>query len=233
VFFYFPIYNLNDGGIGSVSTNQGASMTTKGAPNDLLSTFNPLTIIVTIPILSHIFYPALNRFGIRIGRINRAAIGFALAAIAGTCGALVQWRLYKTSPCGYYASSCDGVSPISILWQLANTMLSAMSECFANVTAYEIAYARSPPSMRGLVMAVSLFMTALSSALGEILIPVTKDPYLIWVWAAPVVALVIQTLFFLYRFRDMNDDEYMLDEKNYENDAGSESTKTVLEKEIS
>jgi dipeptide/tripeptide permease len=42
VFLYFPIWNLNDGGIGSVSTNQGAAMTTAGAPNDLLSNFNPL-----------------------------------------------------------------------------------------------------------------------------------------------------------------------------------------------
>ncbi|KAF7593562.1 hypothetical protein BBP40_011182 [Aspergillus hancockii] len=233
VFFYFPIYNLNDGGIGSVSTNQGASMTTNGAPNDLLSNFNPLTIIVTIPILSHIFYPTLNRLGIRIGRINRIAVGFVLAAIAGLCGALVQWRVYETSPCGYYASDCDGVSPISIWWQLANTMLSAISECFANVTAYEIAYARSPPSMRGLVTAVFLFMTALSSALGEILIPVTKDPYLIWIWAAPVVALVIQTVFFLWRFRDMNDDAYMLDEKSYANDSGSEDARTISEKETS
>lgn len=37
IFLYFPIYNLNDGGIGSVSTSQGASMTTNGAPNDLLN----------------------------------------------------------------------------------------------------------------------------------------------------------------------------------------------------
>ena len=36
IFLYFPIYNLNDGGIGSVLTSQGATMTTNGAPNDLL-----------------------------------------------------------------------------------------------------------------------------------------------------------------------------------------------------
>ena len=36
IFLYFPIYNLNDGGIGSVLTSQGSTMTTNGAPNDLL-----------------------------------------------------------------------------------------------------------------------------------------------------------------------------------------------------
>ena len=61
-----------------------------------------------------------------------------------------------------------------------------MSECFANVTAYELAYSRAPPSMRGLVMATFLFMTALSSALGEILLPVQVDPYLVSIFSSIV-----------------------------------------------
>lgn len=61
VFLYFPIYNINDGGIGSVATSQAAAMTTNGAPNDLLSNFNPLTIIVFIPFLSYVVYPALRK----------------------------------------------------------------------------------------------------------------------------------------------------------------------------
>lgn len=36
IFLYFPIYNLNDGGVGSVATSQGSTLTTNGAPNDLL-----------------------------------------------------------------------------------------------------------------------------------------------------------------------------------------------------
>lgn len=40
--------NCNDGGIGSVLTAQGSTMTTNGAPNDLLNNFNPLTIIVAM-----------------------------------------------------------------------------------------------------------------------------------------------------------------------------------------
>lgn len=53
--------------------------------------------------------------------------------------------------------------------------LGAISECFCNVTAYEIAYSRSPKSMKALVMSIFLFETALSSALGEILTPVIQD----------------------------------------------------------
>ena len=42
IFLYFIIYNLNDGGIGSVGSAQAAAMTTNGAPNDLLRTSTPL-----------------------------------------------------------------------------------------------------------------------------------------------------------------------------------------------
>ncbi|EEA28837.1 MFS peptide transporter, putative [Talaromyces marneffei ATCC 18224] len=212
IFFFFPIYNLNDGGIGSVPSNQGAAMITNGAPNDLLTNFNPLTIIIFVPFLSYVFYPMLQRFGFKLGPIDKLTIGFLLAAAAGAFGAVIQHYVYNLSPCGYYASTCDEVAPISIWWQIPNNVLSAMSECFANVTAYELAYSRAPPSMRGLVMAVFLFMTALSAALGEILLPIQIDPYLIWLWAAPAVALVLQTIWLNIHFRHLNNEEFLTNE---------------------
>ena len=90
IFLYFPIYNSNDGGIGNTLTNQGAAMTTNGAPNDLLSNFNPLTIIVVIPLLSYVVYPMLRKYKIRFGRISRITFGFILATISGVIGAIVR-----------------------------------------------------------------------------------------------------------------------------------------------
>lgn len=121
----------------------------------------------------------LNKYHIKFGRIDRMTFGFLLAAVSGAIGAIVQWRVYETSPCGYMASSCPEVSPINIWWQIPNVSLGALSELFCNVTAYEMAYARSPPNMKSLVMAFFLFTTALSSALMELLIPVVDDPHLI------------------------------------------------------
>ncbi|OQE25922.1 hypothetical protein PENFLA_c008G10035 [Penicillium flavigenum] len=204
VFLFFPIWNLNVGGIGSVVTNQGAAMITNGVPNDVLSNFSPLTIIIAIPLLTFVVYPTLHRYRIHVGPITRLTFGFFLAMISGIVGTIVQWKVYKLSPCGYYASTCDTVAPISIWWQAPNIVLGALSECFCNVTAYELAYARSPPSMKGLVVAIFLFMNALSSALGEILIPVTKDPWLLWIWGAPAVALALQTIILWVRFKGLN-----------------------------
>ncbi|QKX58072.1 uncharacterized protein TRUGW13939_05193 [Talaromyces rugulosus] len=226
IFLFFPIYNMNDGGIGSISTNQGAAMVTNGAPNDLLNNFNPLTIIVFVPFLSYVVYPLMARWGFRNGPINRMTFGFFLATCAGVYSAVLQYKIYEMSPCGYSASTCDTVAPISIWLQIPNQVLSAMSECFCNVTAYEIAYSRAPPTMRGLVMAIFLFMTALSNAFGEILLPVTVDPYLIWIWAAPAIALAVQSVWFWYKFHDLNNEQFMLDPVSY----SEESQETIVEK---
>lgn len=206
-------------------------MVTNGAPNDVLNNFNALTIIFVIPLLTFVIYPTLRRYKIPFGPISRITFGFFLATMAGLAGALVQWRIYALSPCGNQASTCDDVAPISIWWQLANTILSALSECFASVTAYEVAYARSPQSMKGLVVAVFLFMQALSSAIGEILLPVTADPWLVWIWGAPAVALFVQTIVFWFRFRHLNNETWATeDDDEEEGSLVQEQEKIKVEK---
>lgn len=211
IFLYFVIYNCNDGGIGSILSVQGSTMTTNGAPNDLLNNFNPLTIIVAIPLLSHVIYPFLRKHNIKFGRITRMTVGFTFAWVSGIAGAIVQWKIYQTSPGGYYATQYaeagKGVSPISIWVQIPNVALGALSECLCNVTAYELAYARSPPGMKALVMSLFLFTTALAYALGLILTPAIRDPHLIWVWAGPAIALAAQTVIFWFRYKHLNNDE--------------------------
>ena len=180
IFLYFPVYNINDGGVGAAASNQAASMVTNGAPNDLLSNFNPLTIIVFTPVMAYGVYPLLAKRHIHFGPVARMTTGFLIAAISGVIGGIVQYRVYKTSPCGYSASTCTiGVSPLSVWWQIPNVSLGAISEVFCNVTAYELAYVRAPPHLKAVVMAMFLFTNALSSALGEILVPAIVDPHLI------------------------------------------------------
>ncbi|KAK1990922.1 POT family protein [Colletotrichum falcatum] len=216
IFLYIPIWYMNDGGVGNVQSNQGAAMRSDGAPNDLLSHFNPLVIILFSPFMANVVYPFLERRNIKFGRISRMTVGFILATISSAFGALVQWRVYETSPCGYNASDCDGVSPLSIWWQIPNVALGAMSEVFINVTAYELAYARAPEHMRSTVVALFLFMTALSSAMAQILLPAIGDPTLIWAWAAPGIALFFQTIVFWIRHRNLNDDIFMTYQEDYE-----------------
>src|ERR1700761_7129454 len=175
--------------------------------------------MVFVPLLSHVIYPALRKFKLMPGRITRITFGFYLAIFSSTIGAILQWQIYRTSPCGYNASNCeigDGVSPITVWAQTPIFVLGAMSECFCQVTGYEIAYARSPKNMKALVMSIFLFMSALSSALAQIMVPILKDPYFIWVWSSPPVVLFLLTFIFYWQFRWMNKDNFMTYEEEYE-----------------
>lgn len=98
IFLYIPIWNINDGGVGNTQSNQAAAMTSNGAPNDLLNNFNPLTIIVASPLIAQFIYPYLQRKGIKFGRIDRMIFGFCLATASGVIGAIIQYRVYETSP---------------------------------------------------------------------------------------------------------------------------------------
>ncbi|KAK6462583.1 POT family-domain-containing protein [Scheffersomyces coipomensis] len=207
IFVYFIIFNLADGGIGSVETSQAGAMTTQGVPNDLFSNFNPLAIIIIIPILDYGIYPMLRKYKINFRPVWRIVFGFALAGASQIAGAVIQWRVYETSPCGYQATNCSNngiVSPISAWQDVSLYILSGAGECFANTSAYELAYTRAPPEMKGLVMALFLFMSALSAALSEAVTPALIDPYLIWPFAGIAIATFVAAAGFFWQFRNLH-----------------------------
>jgi hypothetical protein len=87
-------------------------------------------------------------------------------------------------------------------------VLSALSECFANVTALELAYARAPKNMKGLVMSMYLFSTALSSAIQKACTASLVDPWLIWPFAATAIAGVVLAAWFYWLYRHLDNDEF-------------------------
>ncbi|KAF2669276.1 PTR2-domain-containing protein [Microthyrium microscopicum] len=227
MFLWFPVWYLNDGG--NVANSQGATMT-KGsaASNDVIQNFNPLTLIWFVPLLTYVIYPNLERWNLMPGRISRITFGFTLAWISSVVAAILQWQVYQTNPCGYYVTTCKkGVSTISVWAQAPIYILGAMSECFCQVTAYEIAYARSPKNMKSLVMSIFMFMNALSSALGLIVTPAIKDPGLIWVWIGPAITMFVISIFFRIQYHSMNSDDFILKEDDI---VDQQTTQTNSEK---
>lgn len=199
IFLFFPMQQINDGGLGAAANAQSASLTSDGVPNDVLDNFNPL-IILLIPIMNHTVYPGLRKMGIRFGPIKRMTFGFLIAAIGASSYAVLQYYIYQTSPCGYSASTCDvgtGVSPLSLWLYAIPTAVTACSEVFINVTAYGIACSRAPPNMKGFVMALSLFMTAISTAISLVTADAIQDPNLVWCFAVPSIIGFVAAFVFI------------------------------------
>ncbi|KAF8073997.1 PTR2-domain-containing protein [Lyophyllum atratum] len=210
VFIFLPIFFLADGGLGGIQASQAASMTTNDAPNDLISNFNPITLIVITPILNYGVYPYLRRKGFNFSPIRRIVSGYILAALTMLVGAILQWRVYETSPCGYYATVCTvgtTVSPLTVWAQIPLYVLPAVAELFVIISCYEMAYTRAPQRMKALTFSLVLFTGSLSSALTLIISPSFADPNLIWPFVGIGAACVLSAILIWVFFRKMDEEE--------------------------
>lgn len=108
-----------------------------GLPNDLLANFQPIATIIFAPILNFLILPTLRRFRIPSGACYRMMAGFMCGASSMAIGAIIQWKVYTTSECGYYASTCETSTNISLWWQTPMYMLPGIGELLVITTAYE------------------------------------------------------------------------------------------------
>ncbi|SCZ92709.1 BZ3500_MvSof-1268-A1-R1_Chr5-2g08127 [Microbotryum saponariae] len=235
VFVWYPIWWLTYNQCNNNLVSQAATMQTHGLPNDVLSNLDPFALVILIPVCDLLVYPALRKYGIRFTPIKRITAGFLIGALAMLCAAIVQWQIYKQSPCGYQAATCEEFAPINVWAQVSTSraymiksysrvlirpsshqtpsyVFIALSEIFASITGLEIAYTKAPKSMRSLVTAVFLFTSAISSALGEAFLALSSDPLLIWNYGVMGVLSFIAGIGFHLSFRELDADEEHLND---------------------
>ncbi|PWN26018.1 putative PTR2-Di-and tripeptide permease [Jaminaea rosea] len=213
VFLFFPVYWLCYNQINNNLTSQAAVMELHGLPNDLISNLDPLAILIFIPVLDLGVYPLLRKWGFNFTPLKRICAGFFLASFAMVSAAVVQAYIYKLSPCGTNAAECETPegdvqpAPINVAAQVPSYVLIAFSELFASVTGLEYAFTKAPKSMKSMVMALFLFMTAISNAVGEAFLPLSEDPLLVWNYGVFAVASFIAAIVFWICFRKLDAEE--------------------------
>ncbi|AAS53599.1 AFR228Wp [Eremothecium gossypii ATCC 10895] len=208
IFLYYVIYQMHSN-LDEPMRSQAGSMEGEGVPNDLFSNFNPISIIVVMPILDYVLYPLLRRYRINFKPVYRIFCGFMIGCLGSTVGAIIQWRVYNTSPCGYMgATTCPELhhkkSPLSRWLVAIEYALGGTSECLAMTTGYEIAFERSPKKMKGFVLALFMFTVAISSAIILPITPFFKDPYLIQPFAVCAGVGALTAIIFLWRYWDLD-----------------------------
>lgn len=111
---------------------------------------------------------------------------------------VLQYYIYKLSPCGKYAGKCKTHAPIHVVAQVGVYVFAAMGQVVGTVTILDYAYAKAPVSMRSIVQALSLMANAVAAALGEAFAPLSEDPLLVWNYLVlTVLAFVGGGLFWL------------------------------------
>ncbi|SPN99809.1 related to peptide transport protein [Cephalotrichum gorgonifer] len=207
VFLFLPIFHLAYNQMSNNLSAQAATMRLDGAPNDVIQNLNPISIVIMIPILDHVVYPAFRKAKIHLSPIRRMAIGFFFAAAAMVAAAVMQHYIYKMSPCGDHASDEGCEAPISVWAQCLPYILIGISELFTNVSSYEYAFAKAPVNMKSLVMSINLFMSAISAAIGQAFTPMSGDPLLVWNYTTIAAIAFIGGIAFYWTFGYLHEEE--------------------------
>jgi dipeptide/tripeptide permease len=90
------------------------------------------------------------------------------------------------------------------------TLVTATSEVFINVTAYGVAYSRAPQNMKGFVMALSLFMQAITTAISLATANAIQDPNLVLVFAVPSAIGFASAFVFWFLFKHLDEEEFFV-----------------------
>lgn len=209
VFLYLPIYWLTYNQINNNLVSQAATMRLNGLPNEVVSNLDPFALLILIPVCDFGVYPLLRKLKINFSPIKRIAAGFFTGAAAMVWSALIQYYIYKDSACGSHASDCEPVS-ISVWAQSGAYILIALSEIFASITSLEYAFSKAPRSMRSMVQAIALFMSAIAAAIGEGFVTLSEDPLLIWNYGSMAVLAFVAGVVFYIQFRGLDKEEDLL-----------------------
>ena len=222
VFVFYPIFWVCYGQFSSNFVSQAAQMSGHGMPNDLMQNFDPISILVFIPILDRVVYPLLRRGGIELLPMQRITIGFALASLSLAYAAIVQHLIYTSGPCFDEPLNCaavadaDGPVPnsVHIVVQTPAYVFIGLAEIFISVTGLEYAYTKAPPSMKSFVQSLYLLTNAFGSALSETLVPVLVDPKIMWMYTGVACFSMGTAVVFWLIFHHYDKDE----EKMYDLD---------------
>lgn len=214
VFLWFPLYWLTYNQLNNNLTSQAATMSLHGVPNDVLANLDPFALIIFIPICDLLIYPALRKAGIRFTPIKKITAGFFAGSAAMVWACVIQYYIYKRSPCGSSAGTgtlpngdpCPHVD-INVWAQTGSYVLIALSEIFASITSLEYAFSKAPRNMRSLVMSFGLFMSALSAAIGEAFVPLSTDPLLVWNYGSMAVISFVAGIIFWFFYRKLDAEE--------------------------
>jgi len=228
IFLFYPLYWISYNQITTNLVSMAGTMTLNGTPNDLIQNFDPIALIIFIPIMDMLVYPGLRRMGIVVRPVFKIMLGFMFGALAMIYSAVLQHFIYKTNPCGEFASDCPGgPSTLNVWIQIPPYVLIAISEIFASITGLEYAYNKAPKRMKSVVMSIFLFMTAIGNAINAALSPVAQDPKLVGNYTGIAIASFLAGVAFylcFYKRDRVEEDENAIGKGKRPDDADEAAT---------
>ena len=184
-------------------------------PAQISAVFNPLFILLLIPIFNYGVYPLINKV-FPLTPLRKIGVGLFVASAAFATVALVQMAVD------------NGQTP-HMGWQIFACALLTSAEVMVSITGLEFAYTQAPRQMKSFILSLFLLTVALGNALVAEVTALTTDAngqskfsltQELWFWAA---LILVAAAIFVPVARWYQPKEYLQDEAD---DAGSDANDT-------
>uniref|UniRef100_K3W9A6 Major facilitator superfamily (MFS) profile domain-containing protein n=1 Tax=Globisporangium ultimum (strain ATCC 200006 / CBS 805.95 / DAOM BR144) TaxID=431595 RepID=K3W9A6_GLOUD len=154
-------------------------------PGAMLGVFDPIVIVICIPILDSIIYPFYTK---KVGKapsaFGKALVGLTLAAIgifwSGIFEVLRRNSGALVGPDGGPILDKGSDQPMNKMYwagAIPNYVFIALAECLVNVTAYDLFYSTVPISLKSTAQATNLLMVCMGSIMTSVF-TIMFRPYL-------------------------------------------------------
>lgn len=205
-----------------------------GVPNDIMNNFDPIALVIFIPIMDSVVYPTLRKWKINfppmavgdfyffpvlfiyyywIYRNNKLMLFIYFPTKIHqriTLGFLLvstamTWSAFLQYTIYRDPAYQDTGASLRLVWlQVPTYILIAFSEIFASITALEYSYTHAPRSMKSLVSALALIPNAGAALIGLAVAPVARDPNMHIMYAVLAGASAVGGVGFWIAFKDFD-----------------------------
>lgn len=115
-----------------------------------VQTFNPIFLLIFIPMFNYWIYPFFDRIGLKTTPLRRIGAGLVLTALSFVVIALIQ-------------SNIDHGGTPSIWWQVFAYVVLSAAEVLVSITGLEYAYTHAPKSMKSTMTAIWLLVVSVGN----------------------------------------------------------------------
>ncbi|MEO0278911.1 MAG: POT family MFS transporter, partial [candidate division WOR-3 bacterium] len=106
---------------------------------ETIQSFNPLLVMIMIPLFTGLVYPLAERLGLRPTPLRRMTLGIALAGVSYIICAWIELRLERGEH-------------LSIIWQTLPYIVLTAAEVLFSTTGLEFAFTQAPSTMKSIIM---------------------------------------------------------------------------------
>jgi POT family proton-dependent oligopeptide transporter len=148
--------------------------------------FNPLIVMIIIPLLNVLVYKPLERRNRPLKPLHRMTIGMFLASLAFVAVAILQARIQAA-----------GRGEIHVLWQIIPFFILTTAEVLVSVTGLEFAYTQAPRAMKSTIMGFWLLCVTFGNVLVAFLAPLETLSLATFFWVFAGLMAAAATIFAL------------------------------------